>query len=658
MNALCPPSWTRWSSPSTPGVTARDAAALWGVLRSALTMRRWDAWDAALAELSRLESLEPVVARRTAQLDRLRVLAPLWTSLLETGDQDALDLPPARWREAWLWAQAESWLADLHRRGELEALQRRSETQRAELSQAVVQLARRSAALGLKRNLKDRQRRASTAWLRIIGKTPKNGRYTPLLQQQAREQLPEAMGAVPIWIMPIHRVIENFDPRRSELFDVVIVDESSQCDLLSVGVLALGRKSVVVGDDKQTSPAAVGVDRSGVMQLQEVYLADVPQKALLTVDESLYGIAERAFPSVVMLREHFRSVPEIIQFSNRYYDNRILPLRERSRDDIGPAVRAVHVPDGACTGTSQNRINRPEAEALVRQVQACAADPAYDGATFGVVSLQSGQQSRVLENVLVERLGLGEFQRRDLRVGNAAAFQGDERDVVFISVVADDNSFAATRTDAKQRINVAASRARDQMWVFHTVDPSTLHADDQRRALIEYARDAAIRRAETTDLRERCESGFERDVLANLLDRGYRVTVQHQVGSYRIDLVVHGERDRLAIECDGDRFHGPEQWESDMRRQRVLERLGWSSGACSPRRTTGTPRAGSRLALVASRQARHPSRRTPAPGRPRRARPRRPGAGATCGGGICGRRHDPGPDAAGGRGGCGRRART
>ncbi|MBK8078176.1 MAG: DUF559 domain-containing protein [Kineosporiaceae bacterium] len=107
------------------------------------------------------------------------------------------------------------------------------------------------------------------------------------------------------------------------------------------------------------------------------------------------------------------------------------------------------------------------------------------------------------------------------------------------------------------------------------MDPATLHQDDQRRALIEYVRDAANRREETTDLLERCESGFERVVLTHLLQRQYKVSVQHRVGSYRIDMVVHGERDRLAIECDGDRFHGPEQWDGDLRRQRVLERLGW-----------------------------------------------------------------------------------
>jgi very-short-patch-repair endonuclease len=71
------------------------------------------------------------------------------------------------------------------------------------------------------------------------------------------------------------------------------------------------------------------------------------------------------------------------------------------------------------------------------------------------------------------------------------------------------------------------------------------------------------------------DSEFERLVLKDLKIKGYRVTTQWKVGSYRIDLVVEGVRERLAIECDGDRFHTLENLQADMERQAVLERLGW-----------------------------------------------------------------------------------
>src|SRR5699024_8338072 len=71
------------------------------------------------------------------------------------------------------------------------------------------------------------------------------------------------------------------------------------------------------------------------------------------------------------------------------------------------------------------------------------------------------------------------------------------------------------------------------------------------------------------------DSPFEIDVLKMILAKGYKVTPQVKVGGYRIDFVVEGIRDRLAVECDGERWHGPEKFEEDMHRQESLERAGW-----------------------------------------------------------------------------------
>ncbi len=82
-------------------------------------------------------------------------------------------------------------------------------------------------------------------------------------------------------------------------------------------------------------------------------------------------------------------------------------------------------------------------------------------------------------------------------------------------------------------------------------------------------------------LRDLCESPFEKEIYDLLTQRGYAVLPQVPAGGYRIDMVVEGQNGkRLAVECDGDRFHGPEQWEDDMRRQRILERAGWIFWRC------------------------------------------------------------------------------
>jgi very-short-patch-repair endonuclease len=134
-----------------------------------------------------------------------------------------------------------------------------------------------------------------------------------------------------------------------------------------------------------------------------------------------------------------------------------------------------------------------------------------------------------------------------------------------------------TGNAAMRRVNVAASRARQQMWIVYSVDPGKFPDGDLRGALISHCRDAGAATAPPADLLDACESQLERDVLQKIMARGYcKVSVQHSVGRYRIDVVVEGPHTRLAVECDGDRWHGPDVWHKDRARQQVLERAGWT----------------------------------------------------------------------------------
>lgn len=557
---------------------AKGASPLWSSLLSALRLESTSGWESAQQEIHRLELLKPSVARRETLSNSIAAAgAPRWCQAILDSQGDAeVTGDPTTFELTWARSAARTWLDDLHTQSNVSSLMSRSHEVADELRRTILEAANLSARIELKANLKDSRRRALDTWLTAIRRVGKGtGKNAPRFQAEARDALPAAMGSIPIWIMPIHRVMENFSPTRSDLFDVVIVDESSQCDLLSLGVLALGKKAVVVGDDKQTTPQRPGTATDPIADLQAQYLHGAMGARLLTIDESLYSIASRAFPSVIALKEHFRCVPEIIEFSNRYYDNAILPLREVTRPEIGAPVRAVKV-EGAISQTQgSHRVNVDEAEAIAAQIEDCISDRAYDGLTFGVVTMMSGPQANIIQDKIRERIGDQEFEGRRLRVGNPPLFQGDERNVMFISTVAHDATFAATRAQHSQWANVAVSRARDQLWVFHSMDPSTLHHDDQRRAIIDYAvsRDGVEDKAQLYEL---TESKFERDVLSHMLDRGLDVTPQHKVGAYRIDFVINiAPGLRLAVECDGDRFHGPEQWSDDVRRQRVLERLGW-----------------------------------------------------------------------------------
>jgi very-short-patch-repair endonuclease len=199
--------------------------------------------------------------------------------------------------------------------------------------------------------------------------------------------------------------------------------------------------------------------------------------------------------------------------------------------------------------------------------------------SFGVVSLVGDEQAIEIDNLVRAHVSPERYELHRVLCGNAAQFQGDERDVVFISLVDTAERGALSMRDQelfKQRFNVAASRARDQMWIVHSLNPqSDLKADDLRRQLIEHAEDPTRLMRALEEKEKGTQSSFEREVMKRLVAAGYRVTPHWKIGTFRIDLVVEGDGKRLAIECDGDHFRPIEKLPEDMDRQSVLERMGW-----------------------------------------------------------------------------------
>jgi very-short-patch-repair endonuclease len=187
----------------------------------------------------------------------------------------------------------------------------------------------------------------------------------------------------------------------------------------------------------------------------------------------------------------------------------------------------------------------------------------------------------VLIQSLVQRLvPLGDLERRRFVSGNPAQFQGDERDLVFLSMVDVPEQHPLPmqeRLTFKQRYNVAASRARDQLWLVHSLDPRRdLQPGDLRRRLIEHVREPAnARRARAQQGSARAQSPFEEEVLERLRAAGFPAQAQVDVGGHAIDIVVSDGRQQVAIECDGDRLQPPARIGADMARQAVLERVGW-----------------------------------------------------------------------------------
>jgi very-short-patch-repair endonuclease len=537
----------------------------------------------AYEHLLELKSKQADLDLRRALLAKLEGAAPAWAGAIRnrSGEHGRGD-PPRDAPSAWTWRQLND---ELDRRASvcLESLQAKIEKLRERMRRLTVQLIDRRAWASQARRTSSRQRQALVGWLDTIRRIGKgHGIRVSLLRAEAARKMSECRGAVPVWVMPLSRVVENFDPRTTR-FDVVVIDEASQSDVMALVALYLGRAALVVGDHEQVSPSAVGQDLGVIQNLIFQYLRDIPNADLYDGQMSIYDLARQSFGGTTCLVEHFRCVPEIIQFSNMIsYDGRIRPLRDASRVHLRPHTIAHRV-----SGSSRDgKINRQESVALASLLAAALEQPEYkkndagQPMSFGVVSLVGDEQAIEIDNLIRAHVSPDRYELHRILCGNAAQLQGDERDVVFISLVdtAERGSLSLRDQELfKQRFNVAASRARDQMWIVHSLSPHhDLKPDDLRRQLIEHAEDPMRLMSALEEQEKRTQSDFERELMKRLLAAGYRVSPHWRIGKYRLDLVVEGGGSRLAIECDGDRYRPLEKLPEDMERQSVLERMGWT----------------------------------------------------------------------------------
>jgi very-short-patch-repair endonuclease len=544
-------------------------------------------WSALMEELVRINDLRPqlrVVVEVTAKIEDSG--APLYARSLRNIVVNSIDaLLPNNWRECWRLRRLANHLEGLDAHDELKKLWMQRKLCEINLARAYQDVVVKRTWLKLAENASPAVRSSLQAYLNAVKNLGKGtGKSASRYREDARKAAAASNVAIPCWIMPHHRISETL-PAQYGAFDLVVIDEASQSDMAALPALLRAKKILVVGDDKQVSPDGVGLDGTKVVTLMNRFLADqVPIfRAQMSPDRSMYDLFKVVFAhSSVMLKEHFRCVAPIIEYSKReFYNHELHPLRTpRSSERLDPPLIDILVEDGYRNGD----INLPEVRFIVQEIKRIASDPLMHSRTIGVVSLLGSKQAYEIWQRLVDDLGPDIVERHQLECGDARTFQGKERHIMFLSMVAapNDVGMAQERIFA-QRFNVAASRAQDRTYLVRSLEIEDLKSGDTlRRNLIAHFSSPFFQdEARVENLRDLCESEFETELYDDLSGRGYWVTPQVKVGRYRIDLVVEGSNDcRLAVECDGDKHHGPDKWIEDTDRQRVLERAGWTFWRC------------------------------------------------------------------------------
>ena len=545
-------------------------------------------WSRLMTELSRVAALRThlnVVDDVCGKIEASG--APRYAAALRKPVEGTTDeLLPNNWRVAWRLKRLAVYLETIDPRQELKKLAEDRRAIEGDLARSYQDIVVRRTWLKLAENASPSIRSALQAYLNAIQKIGKGtGKRAIRYRQDARAAAQKANPAVPCWIMPHYRVSESLPPELG-CFDLVIIDEASQSDLTALPSLLRAKKALIVGDDKQVSPEGVGLEEEKIRSLMNRFLADQVEtfRPQMSPERSIYDLFKVVFAKgAVMLKEHFRCVSPIIEYSKReFYNHELRPLRvPKSSERLDPPLIDVLIEDGYRKGD----INLPEARFITDEIKKIVEDPRMAQLSIGVVSLLGDKQAFEIWERLAEELGPEAIRRHQITCGDARTFQGKERNIMFLSMVSAPNNVGAplSRDTFQQRFNVAASRARDRMYLVRSVTLEMLsNADRLRRGLIaHFASPLAQDEVRVEHMRSQCESPFEREIYDELTQRGFCVTPQVKVGQYRIDMVVEGANDaRMAIECDGDKYHGPDKWEDDMQRQRVLERAGWVFWRC------------------------------------------------------------------------------
>ena len=354
--------------------------------------RAWDARERIRAEKERLARYDTLVEK----LDRTR---PGLGGLLgkTAGDPEWSNRVSAI-KEAWAWSNAHAWLHQVsdaaayeeHVR-ELHRLQRRTEKTTGELVSI-------RAWRAFFERLDQRMVHSLNAWTKAVGRIGKGtGKFAYRHRRTARRYLMDCVPCIPAWVMPLHRLWDMADAEPG-LFDTVIVDEASQASVDALALLLLAKRIIVVGDDKQNSPEAVGVPEDSIARLARDHLKRFRFRDEFRPDTSLFDHAERSFEHPITLREHFRCVPEIIRFSNDlcYRDAPLIPLRQAPPNRL-PAMKSRFVAEGACEGKGARILNRAEAAAVVEDIERVIDDEGYKGKSIGVIALQGNSQAHLIE---------------------------------------------------------------------------------------------------------------------------------------------------------------------------------------------------------------------------------------------------------------------
>ncbi len=361
----------------------------------------------------------------------------------------------------------------------------------------------------------------------------------------------------PIWLVNLQGIY-NALPLEKELFDLVIIDEGTQCDITScMPILYRAKRAVIVGDPNQLRHVSFLSRYRQHLAASEYGLPENIVEWLDYRNKSVLDLASGSMKgrqSVFFLDEHFRSLPEIISFSNKeFYNNSLKVMTEKPANMNTGAIEII-----SCKGKRSKRgVNSIEADRIIKKIQEIIfferdLDKSMSQ-TIGVLSPFRNQVDFIYKK-LMKVLSIDVLEKHNILVGTAYTFQGEERDIMLLSLTLDDKSHSNTHYFISKLdiLNVSITRARVKQFIYLSIDPANLNAKTLVRqyldfVLFEKTSVPGIKKENSTDLHD----DFFNDLMAQLEEYDLRLFPAYEIAGLKIDLVLEYNNKTFGIDLIG-----------------------------------------------------------------------------------------------------------
>ncbi len=397
--------------------------------------------------------------------------------------------------------------------------------------------------------------------------------FTPMLQ------------AFPCWAVTTQAVSESL-PLEAGLFDVAIIDEASQCDIASCfPILFRAKKAIIVGDDKQL-PHLSFLEKAKEQSFMSKY--NIPDRYQLMWrfrSNSMFDVANYYSTATILLDEHFRSYPEIINFSSKeFYGGRIKAMKSRVNTEENDSCLELHIIENAKVDLDCTR-NMAEVEKIMEKVHDIILKDRENNpkkpTSIGIVS-PFREQVELIKKAVNQVLTGDIIRKHEIEVGTAHTFQGDERDIMLLSLTIAPNSYPQSIMFAQKPnlFNVAITRARKKL-ICYISRPLESLPKGLIRNYLEYIQE--INHSKTSFAKQ-YKSPTHEEIAKLFEDEGIKVIPDFEVAGFTIDFVISDGFNSIAVELDAfEAEENPDKLMKSIEKQQILERCGWKIARLSSR---------------------------------------------------------------------------